>query len=374
MIHYMLSELLKTDCIKTGKYTLKNGEISKYYFDMKLLVSYPNLLKSIGDKIYNLIGDECDLLCGVPIGGLPVCSYISINYNIPMIIVRDEIKKYGTQNQIEGKYNKSNKCIIIEDVITTGGSVQKVIDILEDKVEILGVFVIIDRQQGFNCSVPVRSLFTKTDIIRQKLNNLINIKKSRLCFSADLDRKEDLLEILNNIGQYIVICKVHYDFYDDFDNELKNKLIDLSIKHDFLIMEDRKFIDISNTVKKQYKRYSNWVDMVTVMGNVNEEVIKSLSSVVLVSNMSNNSYCCNENSINLARNYGNHIIGFVTQHRINVDNMICMTPGINIDTSKKDDQNYRNIDDIDTDIIIVGRGIYNQENYQNLAKIYSNYY
>tara|TARA_Y100000813_G_C24121050_1_gene332690 strand:+ start:14 stop:1123 length:1110 start_codon:yes stop_codon:yes gene_type:complete len=369
----MISNLLKTDCIRTGKFTLKNGEISKYYFDMKLLVSYPELLKSICNEIYNLIDERCDLLCGVPIGGLPVCSYISINYNIPMIMVRDEVKSYGTQKQIEGNYDKKNKCIIIEDVVTSGGSVQKVIDILEDKVEVIGVITILDRQQGHNCSVPVKSLFSKTDIVKEKLNSLIEIKKSRLCFSADLDSKEDLIKILENIGQYIVICKIHYDFYDDKDDELKNKLIELSINHDFLIIEDRKFIDISNTVKKQYRKYSNWVDMVTVMGNVNEEVIKNLSGVLLVANMSNNSFNCTDNSIELANKYSNHIVGFITQNRINLDNMICMTPGVNINTSKDKDQNYRSLNDIDTDIIIVGRGIYNQKDYENSAKIYSDF-
>ena len=366
----MISNLLQTECIKTGKFKLKNGEISKYYFDMKLLVSYPYLLKSICNEIYNLIDERCDLLCGVPIGGLPVCSYISINYNIPMIMVRDEVKSYGTQKQIEGNYDKKNKCIIIEDVVTSGRSVQKVIDILQDKVEVIGVITILDRQQGHDCSVPIKSLFSKTDIVKEKLNNLIEIKQSKLCFSADLDDKELLIRILEDIGEYIVICKIHYDFYEDNNYELKNKLIDLSIKHDFLIMEDRKFIDISHTVKRQYNKYSNWVDMVTVMGNVNPEVIKNLSGVLLVSNMSNNSFDCTENSINLAKNFGNHILGFITQHRIEVDNMLCMTPGINIDTTKKEDQNYRNGRDVDTDIIIVGRGIYNQKDYINASKIY----
>ena len=137
----MIDELIKNGCIKYGSFKLKSNEISKYYFDMKSLVSYPYLLKEIGDEIYKKIGDDCDLLCGVPLGGLPVCSYISAQYEIPMIMVRDEVKQYGTNKQIEGNYKKENKCIIIEDVITTGGSVNKVIDILKDKVDIIGVIV-----------------------------------------------------------------------------------------------------------------------------------------------------------------------------------------------------------------------------------------
>lgn len=151
--------------IKKGQFTLKNGTVSDYYFDLKSLVSYPKLLKEVSRKIYDLIDKECDLLCGVPIGGLPICSYISAEYEIPMIMVRDEKKIYGTQKQIEGNYTKKNNCIIIEDVITTGGSIQKVIDILKDKVNILGVIVILDRQQNYNCSVPVKCLFKQSDFI-----------------------------------------------------------------------------------------------------------------------------------------------------------------------------------------------------------------
>ena len=48
----MINELIKTGCIKVGNFKLKNGDFSKYYFDMKHLVSYPELLSKIGDQIY----------------------------------------------------------------------------------------------------------------------------------------------------------------------------------------------------------------------------------------------------------------------------------------------------------------------------------
>ena len=363
-------KLIETGCIKYGKFKLKSGEISKYYFDMKGIVSYPNLIKEIGDKMYDLIGSECNLLCGVPMGGLPICSYISTKYNIPMIMVRNEVKDYGTNKQIEGKYKKTDKCVIIEDVITTGGSVNKVVNLLYDKVNVIGVVVMLDRQEGFKCSVPVNSVICKTEIIKHKLLDIMKKKESKLCFSADLDDKDKLVKILNDIGDKIVICKIHYDFYEDIGYELKNKLIELSIEKNFLLMEDRKFVDISYTVEKQYRKYSSWVDLITVMGNVNSEVISKLSGVVLIGNMSNNKYDYLETTIELAKLHPERIIGVVTQYRINLNGLINMTPGINHEKSSIDDQNYRNVKDVDTDIVIVGRGIYNSENYLNSAEIY----
>ena len=366
----MIDELIENGCIKYGSFKLKSNEISKYYFDMKSLVSYPGLLKKIGNEIYKKIGKECDLLCGVPLGGLPVCSYISTQYEIPMIMVRDEAKEYGTNRQIEGKYDKKNKCVIIEDVITTGGSVNKIIDILQDKVDIIGVIVIMDRQEGYQCKVPVQSVITKTDVVKYRLQQLIKKKESRLCFSGDVDSKDELVSILEKIGDKIVICKIHYDFYEDNDGSLKRKLIELSIKHAFLIMEDRKFVDISYTVSKQYARFNKWVDMVTVMGNVNSDVVSKLSGAVLVANMSNNSFDSTDAAIRTSEMYPERVIGFVTQYRIKDDPFFNMTPGIHLSTHKDGDQNYRTKEDVDTDIIIVGRGIYNSEDVVNSAELY----
>lgn len=373
-INTIIKGMFDSNCIKTGEFLLKSGELSKYYFDLKNLVSFPNLLKMIGDEIYKIIKKEnCDIICGVPIGGLPLCTYISITYNIPMIIVRNEVKNYGTSKQIEGTYKSTDKCLIIEDVITSGGSIEKVVDILKNNVNVIGASVILNRQQGYNCSIPIKSLITKTDIVRYRLTNIIENKKSNLCFSADIDDSDKLLQILEDIGPYIVICKIHYDCFDTNIN-IKSKLISLSIKHNFLIMEDRKFVDISYIVKRQYKYYSNWVDLITVMGNVNPTVISEISCALIVANMSNNDFDYTNKAVETSRLYPSNTIGYITQKRINEPNMFCMTPGINLSNKKDGDQNYRTTNQVDTDIIIVGRGIYQQDNYIEACKKFINCY
>ena len=104
------------------------------------------------------------------------------------------------------------------------------------------------------------------------IEKIMEEKKSRLCFSADIYDTERLLTMLDKIGQYIVICKIHYDCYK-CDEDIKRTLIDLSVKHNFLLMEDRKFVDISFIVQRQYRQFSSWIDLVTVMGNVNSTVL-----------------------------------------------------------------------------------------------------
>ena len=367
----MIDELMETNCIKIGKFKLKNGEYSKYYFDMKNLISYPRLLSRIGDELFKLIDKNCNIICGVPIGGIPISTYISTKYNIPMIICRDSVKEYGTEKCIEGTFKSTDKCIIIDDVITSGSSVNNIIKLLNDKVSIIGVVVIIDRQQNHICNIPVKSLYTKTNIVKYKLNQIMKEKKSNLCFSADLDCPNKILNMLENIGKYIIICKIHYDTlnigkYPDF----KERIIELSYNYNFLLMEDRKFNDISYIVEKQYRQFRNWIDLVTVSANVVNDTVKKLSGVLLVANMSNNTYDYTESAIKLAKNNPNHVIGFITQQRIKLDGFINMTPGVKLECDKTEDQSYNNILDIDTDIIIVGRGIYTCDNYKEITKKY----
>ena len=372
-------DLINANCIKEGNFKLKNGEYSKYYFDMKNLVSHPILLSNIGDEIYNKFiknnisktNNKTFRICGVPLGGLPIASYISTKFNIPMIMIRDTIKKYGTQKQIEGEYNENDDCIIIEDVITTGSSVEESINILKSKINIIGICCILNRSniKYINDDINVYNLINKTDIIKNKLTRIIKIKNTRLCFSADIEDPNKVIEILKKIGKKIAICKIHFDIFKFNDNNhmnsFKKELIRLSYDNNFLLMEDRKFFDISYIVEKQYDFFKEWIDLVTVHGMVNSEVLNKFTcGVLLVSNMSNNNYDITERCIELSKN-NNNVIGLITQNNIKHNDLMNFTPGISFNDVNINDQKYKNIDNIKKsympDIVIVGRAIYNSK-------------
>ena len=152
----LLPLLEKNNCIKRGEFKLKSGEISKFYFDMKNLISNPVLLSEIGDRLYKLLGDF-DIICGIPYGGLPIACYMSTKYNKPMIYFRDKQKTYGTKKLIEEEYKKTDRCIIIDDVITTGGSIREAIDILSSEVTIVDIAVVVDRSK-IDTNIELKSL------------------------------------------------------------------------------------------------------------------------------------------------------------------------------------------------------------------------
>jgi orotate phosphoribosyltransferase len=127
----IIKELKANNIIKHSDFILSSGAQSSIYIDMKNIISYPNLNREICIEISKKIKNKKQLICGAPYGAVSYSSIISVLSDIPMIFLRKEVKKYGTQKLIEGEYNKGDKVVLIEDVVTTGNSVIEAAKILE---------------------------------------------------------------------------------------------------------------------------------------------------------------------------------------------------------------------------------------------------
>ena len=113
-------------------------------------------------------------------GGLPLCSYISISKKLPMIMVRDTAKHYGTSKQIEGKYNTKNKCIIIEDVITKGKSSLECFKLIKKKkAKVVGYACLINRSNKKTLKIKKGKIISqiKLDVPTYSKKNLPNFLK-----------------------------------------------------------------------------------------------------------------------------------------------------------------------------------------------------
>lgn len=141
-------------CIKFGEFTLKNQTISPVYIDFRGLVSKPELLREVGEALGNkaiALGYEqpnCRL-AGIPYAGLPIGVAASLSSGIPMIYPRKEVKEYGTKRAIEGQFDEGDWALVLDDMITDGGSKIEAIAPLKDAgLKVEDVLIILDREQG----------------------------------------------------------------------------------------------------------------------------------------------------------------------------------------------------------------------------------
>jgi len=145
----LILELYQIGALQFGDYTLKSGKKSNIYLDLRRIVSYPFILKSISQAIWKKVNVcEFDYVCGVPYTALPIATCISLEHHIPMVMRRKEKKDYGTKQMIEGQFTTGKSCLIVEDVITTGSSVIETADELA-KVGLVveDVVVLVDREE-----------------------------------------------------------------------------------------------------------------------------------------------------------------------------------------------------------------------------------
>lgn len=115
---------------------------------------------------------EHDILCGVPYAALPIAAVMSVNTNTPMIMKRKETKLYATKKILEGVYKPHQKCLVVEDVVTSGGSLLETVNTLrKELLSVTHAVVVLDREQGgANVlkanGVHVKEIFTMTELIK----------------------------------------------------------------------------------------------------------------------------------------------------------------------------------------------------------------
>lgn len=138
-----------------GEFTLTSGRKSDHYFDGKKITLSPEGAYWVGKAVFDeLAGIEVDSVGGLAIGADPIASAVALVSHlegkpVPSFIVRDVAKGHGTKRRIEGHLREGSRVAIVEDVITTGGSVIKAIEAVEDaRCQVVKVIVLVDRHEG----------------------------------------------------------------------------------------------------------------------------------------------------------------------------------------------------------------------------------
>lgn len=240
-----------------------------------------------------------------------------------------------------------------------------------------------------NLTYQQRAELTKHPVTKQ-LFTLMAKKETNLCLSADVTHKQELIELIELTGNEICLLKTHIDIIEDFDQDLIQQLKSLSQKYQFLIFEDRKFADIGNTVKSQYSKgiyhIVDWADIINahvlpgpgIIEGLKEAGMEKQRGLLLLAQMSSKQNLFTADYVNatveMALKNKDFVIGFIAQNKlIDEPQFIHMTPGVNLDSNgDKLGQNYLHphkvIIENQSDIIIVGRGIYTAEKPQQAAQ------
>ncbi|GIZ15482.1 orotate phosphoribosyltransferase [Capnocytophaga catalasegens] len=150
--------LLQINAIKLNSenpFTWASGWRSPIYCDNRIILSYPTVREQIAEnmaqQIKRLYGIP-DLIAGVATGAIGIGLLVAEKLKLPFIYVRPEPKKHGRQNQIEGKAEKGQKVVVIEDLISTGMSSLNAISALKNNnLHVLGMLAIFS--YGFDTAI-----------------------------------------------------------------------------------------------------------------------------------------------------------------------------------------------------------------------------
>src|ERR671913_1254933 len=149
---------LREHALVIGEVTLTSGATAQYYVDAKRAILLPDGFRALGE----LVAAEAERVGATAVGGLtmgadPVaCAALAAGAPVKAFFVRKEKKQHGLQRWIEGpELDEGERCLVVEDVVTTGGSTVKAIQrIREEGFEIAGVVSVLDRLAGRREAVP----------------------------------------------------------------------------------------------------------------------------------------------------------------------------------------------------------------------------
>ena len=134
--------------VQFGAFTLASGKASDYYVDIKRAATRPDLLREIARRMAAHVKGY-DRLAGVELGAVPIAAAVSLESDVPYVIVRKEAKEHGTKRAFEGELQVGDRVAFVEDVVTTAGTLRKAIESLRTAGAVVDRAVaVVDREEG----------------------------------------------------------------------------------------------------------------------------------------------------------------------------------------------------------------------------------
>lgn len=170
-----LQALIRDKALKFGTFTLASGRTASYYLDCRQVTLDGRAANLIAEGLIDAMqADWPDAVGGMAIGADPITAAVITRasqrgHDLRGFIVRKEAKQHGRQQMVEGPVKQGDRVIIVEDVVTTGGSALLAIEHAESHgLKVIGVMAVVDRLEGGREAFaargyPLTSLFTVSD-------------------------------------------------------------------------------------------------------------------------------------------------------------------------------------------------------------------
>ncbi|MEG0777552.1 MAG: orotate phosphoribosyltransferase [Oscillospiraceae bacterium] len=175
-------------------FTWASGIKSPVYCDNRLTLTAPAVRTDIENALANTVREKfpnCEVLMGTSTAGIAHAAITGHIMGLPMGYVRSGAKDHGRQNQIEGKLERGSKVVVVEDLISTGGSVIEVVEVLRNAgAEVLGVVSIFT----YNMKKGLERL-KAADVTNYSLTNLDVIAK--VAADEGVIAESDIQRVLN---------------------------------------------------------------------------------------------------------------------------------------------------------------------------------
>lgn len=186
-----LLEIKAIELKPENPFTWASGWKSPIYCDNRKVLSYPKIRQDVKNWLADAVKRNfasCDFIAGVATAGIPHAALLADALELPMIYVRSSAKSHGRKNQIEGDISQGSKCVVVEDLISTGGSALKAVESLrENGLEILSVVSLFNygfetADENFkNAGVSYYSLAS--------FNDLLEVARDKGLYSAEQLKK-----------------------------------------------------------------------------------------------------------------------------------------------------------------------------------------
>jgi len=146
--------LYKIGALKFGVFKLTSGRTSPYYIDLRIVPSFPDAFQRVCGVYVKLIQEDFgkegfDRIAGIPTAGIPYASLVAYQVRKPFLYIRQRTRLHGRERKIEGIIMPGDRVLLVDDLITTGGSLRKAAKAIRAEGGIVNhALVLLDREEG----------------------------------------------------------------------------------------------------------------------------------------------------------------------------------------------------------------------------------